>query len=96
MRVQSTHIEQVTGGRSAATLGGQHQLAAAIEKALADGKVSPELRGQVRAMMIIEGAMRVARGDRFKVPVYDSRAPRVRSKSAQSVVHRPGDWERSR
>ena len=96
VRVQSTHIEQVTGGRSAATLGGQQQLAAAIEKALADAKVSPELRGQVRVMMIAEGAMRVARGDRFKVPVYDSRAPRVRSKSAQSVVHRPGGWERSR
>ena len=96
MRVQSAHLEQVTGDRSAAALSGQRQLSAAIEKALADGKVSPELRGQVRAMMIAEGAMRVARGDRFKVPVYDSRAPRVHSKSAQSVVHRPGDWERSR
>jgi len=96
VRVRSAHIEQVSGDRSAAALSGQRQLSAAIEKALADGKVSPELRGQVRAMMIAEGAMRVARGDRFKVPVYDSRAPRVHSKSAQSVVHRPGDWERSR
>jgi len=96
MRVQSAHTERVTGDRSAAALGDQRQLAAAIEKALVDGKVSPELRGQVRAMMAAEGAKRVARGELFKVPVYDSRAPRVRSKPGPTVAHRPGDRERSR
>jgi len=89
-------IVRVTGDRSAAALSGQRQLSAAIEKALAGGKVSPELRGQVRAMMIAEGAMRIARGDRFKVPVYDTRALRVRSKSAQTIAHQSGDRERSR
>ena len=49
-------IVRVTGDRSAAALSGQRQLSAAIDKALADGKVSPELRGQVSAMMIAEGA----------------------------------------
>ena len=96
VRVQSAHVERVSGDRNAAARGAQRQLAAAIEKALVDGKVLPELRGQVRAMMTAEGAKRVARGERFKVPVYDSRAPRARSKSAQTVVHRPGDRERSR
>lgn len=96
VRVQSAHVERVSGDRNAAARGAQRQLAAAIEKALVDGKVSPELLGQVRAMMTAEGAKRVARGERFKVPVYDSRAPRARSKSAQTVVHRPGDRERSR
>ena len=42
------------------------------EKALVEGKVSPELRGQVRVMMTAEDAKRVARGERFKVPVYDA------------------------
>ena len=59
-------------------------------------KVTPEIRGQVRAMMAAEGANRVAKGERFKVPVYDSRAPRARSKSVQWGAHRPGDRERSR
>ena len=39
---------------------------------------------------------RVARGERFKFPVYDSRAPRARSKSVQTVALRPGHRERSR
>ena len=89
-------IVRVIGDRSAAALNGQRQLSAAIEKALADGKVSPELRGQVRAMMIAEGAMRVARGVRFKVPVYDSRAPRARSKSVPTIAQRSSERERSR
>jgi len=96
VRVQSAHIERVTDDRNVAALARQRQLAAAIEKALVDGKVSPELRGQVRAMLAAEGVRRVARGERFKVPVYDSRAPRARSKSAPTVAHRPGDRERSR
>ena len=50
-QVQSDYVERASGHRKAAELGGQRQLAAAIEKALVDGKVSPELRGQVRAMM---------------------------------------------
>jgi len=95
-RAQSAHGERVIGDRNAAELVGQRQLASAIEKALVDGKVSPELRGQVRAMMTAEAAKRLARGDRFKVPVYDSRAPRARSKAAQTVAHRAGDRERSR
>ncbi len=95
-RVQSEHVEQVSGNRKAAELGGQRQLAAAIEKALADGKVSPELRGQVRDMMKAEGLKRVARGERFKVPVYDSRAPRSRAKAVAPMAHRQGDRERSR
>jgi hypothetical protein len=84
------------GDRSAAEIGGQRQLAAAIEKALAEGKVSPELRGQVRAMMKAEGAKRAARGERFKLPVYDARAPRTRAKIVQTGPQRHGDRERSR
>lgn len=59
-RVQSDYAERVSGDSKVAELGGQRQLAAAIEKALVDGKVSPELRGQVRAMMKVEGAKRIA------------------------------------
>ena len=95
-RVQSDYAERVSGDRKAAELGGQRQLAAAIEKALIEGKVSPELRGQVRAMMAAEGAKRVARGERFKVPVYDARAPRARAKTVQAGPQRHGDRERSR
>jgi hypothetical protein len=95
-RVQSDHAERVSGDRKAAALGGQPQLAAAIEKALVDGRVSPELRGQLRAMMAAEGAKRVARGERFKVPVYDARAPRTRTKIVQTGPQRHGDRERSR
>lgn len=95
-RVQSDHVERVSGDKRAAELGGQRQLAAAIEKALVDGKVSPELRGQVRAMMKVEGAKRIARGERFKVPVFDARAPRSRPKTVQAGPQRHGDRERSR
>ena len=95
-RVQSEHVERVSGNGKAAELGGQRQLAAAIEKALVDGRVSPELRGQVRAMMAAEVAKRVARGERFKVPVYDARAPRARAKTVQADPKRHGDRERSR
>ncbi len=95
-RVQAAHAERTGRDRSAAEIGGQRQLAAAIEKALAEGKVSPELRGQVRAMMTAEGAKRAARGERFKVPVYDARAPRARAKTVQAGPHRHGDRERSR
>ena len=95
-RVQSEHVERGSGNRKSTELGGQRQLAAAIEKALVDGRVSPELRGQVRAMMAAEGAERVARGERFKVPVYDARAPRARAKTVQAGPQRHGDRERSR
>lgn len=95
-RVQSDHVERVSGDRTAAELGGSRQLAAAIEKALVDGKVSPELRGQVRAMMKVEGAKRIARGERLKVPVYDARAPRARTKTVQTGPQRHNDRERSR
>jgi hypothetical protein len=95
-RAQSDHIERVSGDRRAVELGGRRQLAAAIEKALVDGNVSPELRGQVRAMMKVEGAKRIARGERFKVPVYDARAPRSRAKPVQAGPQRHGDRERSR
>jgi len=95
-RVQAAHTERTGRDRSAAEIGGQRQLAAAIEKALAEGKVSPELRGQVRAMMTAEGAKRAARGERFKVPVYDARAPRARAKTVQAGPQRHGDRERSR
>lgn len=84
------------GGRSASGLSGQRQLAAAIEKALLDGKVSPEIRSQVRDMMAAEGARRMARGDRLKVPVYDARAPRTRAKTISAGPQRVGDRERSR
>ena len=95
-RVQSADAERVVGNRKAAELGEQRQLAAAIEKALVDGKVSPELRGQVRTMMAAEGAKRVARGERFKVPVYDAHAPRARAKTVQAGPQRHGDRDRSR
>ena len=95
-RVQSDYAERVSGDRKAAELGGQRQLAAAIEKALVDGKVSPELRGQVRTMMAADGAKRAAKGERFKVPVYDARAPRAQAKSVRAGPQRYGDRERSR
>ena len=95
-RVQSDHVERASSNRTTGALGQQRQLAAAIEKALADGKVSPELRSQVRTIMAAEGAKRVARGERFKVLVYDARAPRARAKSIQADPQRHGDRERSR
>jgi hypothetical protein len=84
------------GGENGTDLSGQRQLAAAIEKALVDAKVSPEIRGQVRAVMAAEGTRRLARGERPKVPVYDTRAKRARSKTMPTGPHRPGDRERSR
>ena len=99
IRVQAERVEQneiSKVGRSASGLSGQRQLAAAIEKALLDGKVSPEIRGQVRDMMAAEGARRMVRGDRIKVPVYDARAPRARAKTISAGPQRVGDRERSR
>jgi len=61
-------------------MGDQRQLAAAIGKAFVDVKVSSELRDQVGAVIAADGAKRVARAERFKVPVYDSRALQDRSK----------------
>lgn len=95
-RVQSEHVERIGNDQRVAVRGGQGQLAAAIEKALVDGKVSPELRGEVRALMKAERAKRVARGERFKIPVYDARATRGRTKTIQAGPQRPGDRERSR
>jgi hypothetical protein len=96
LRVQSAHVERVSGDRGAAEIGGPRQLVAAIEKALVDGKVSPELRGRVWEMMAAEGAQRVARGERVKVPVYDARAPRAQAKTVQAAPQRRSDRERSR
>ena len=98
-RVQAQRVEQIEAGkvgRSASGMSSRRQLAAAIEKALLDGKVSPEIRGQVRDMMAAEGARRMARGDRIKVPVYDARAPRARAKTISAGPQRVGDRERSR
>jgi len=95
-RVQAAHAERTGRDRSAAEIGGQRQLAVAIEKALAEGKVSPELRGQVRAMMAAEGAKRVARGERIKVPIYDPKASRGRAKPPSSVQSRHNQRERTR
>ena len=95
-RVQSDFTDRVSGDRKASELSGQRQLAAAIEKALVDGKVSPELRGQVRALMKAEGAKKIAKGERFKFPVYDARAPRTRAKTIQTDPQRQGNRERSR
>jgi hypothetical protein len=96
LRVQTVQGERASGDRGAAEIGGPRQLAAAIEKALVDGKVSPELRGRVRAMMAAEGVNRVARGERVKVPLYDARAPRARATTVQVGPHQRGDRERSR
>jgi hypothetical protein len=95
-RVQSAHVERVVSDRSAAEIARLRQLETAIEKALIEGKVPSELRGQVRAMMKAEGARRVAKGERFKVPVYDARAPRPRATTVQAGPQRRGDRERSR
>jgi hypothetical protein len=95
-RVQAVQDERVNDGRDAAAISGARQLAAAIERALVEGKVSPEIRGQVRDMMAAEGARRLARGERFKVPMYDARAPRARAKTVQPGPQRIGDRERSR
>ena len=95
-RVQSAHVERATGDRSATAVVRQRQLAAAIKKALVEGKVSPEIRGEVRAMMVAEGARRVASGERLKVPVYDARSARGRAKTVQTDLHRPVNRERSR
>ena len=96
VRVQPAYVERMGSDRGAEETGRQRQLAAAIEKALVDGKVSPELRGQVRAMMAAEGTKRAARGERSKVPVYDARAPRARPKTVQAGPQRQGARERSR
>lgn len=98
-RVQAERVEQIDAGkagRSASGMSSRRQLASAIEKALLDGKVSPEIRGQVRDMVAAEGARRMARGDRIKVPVYDARAPRDRAKTISVGPQRVGDRELSR
>ena len=98
-RVQAERVEQNETskvGRSASGMISGRQLAAAIEKALLDGKVSPEIRGQVRDMIAAEGARRTARGDRIKVPVYAARALRARAKTVSAGPQRLGDRERSR
>ena len=50
-----------------AELAGLPLLAVAIEKALANGRVSRELRGQVRDLMTAESENRLARGERFRI-----------------------------
>lgn len=95
-RVQAVQDERVKDSQGTAAISGPRQLAAAIERALVEGKVSPEIRAQVRDMMAAEGARRLARGERFKVPVYDARAPRTRAKTMQPGPQRIGDRERSR
>ena len=42
VRIQADYAERVSGDRKAAELGRQRQLAVVIEKALVEGKVSPE------------------------------------------------------
>jgi Large polyvalent protein-associated domain 7 len=95
-QVPSARAERVAGDRGASTGRAQRQLATAIEKALTEGKVSPELRSQVRTMMQAEGAKRAARGDRLSVPVYDIAAARARAPTPQPDSQRQGNRERSR
>ena len=95
-RTQSDQIERFGGAKTMAAPGAERQLATAIEKALVDGKVSPELRSQVRALMTAEGVKRAANGERFKVPLYDARAPRSRLKTVYAEPQRQGSRERSR
>lgn len=93
---QLERVERADRARAAPGPIEQRQLAAAIEKALVDGKVAPEIREQVRDMMAAEGARRMARGERYRVPVYDARAPRARAKTITADPQRLGDRERSR
>lgn len=95
-RVQTAHVERAKGARGSSELSAHRRLGAAIEKALIDGKVSPEIRSRVSAAMAAEGTRRVAKGERVNVPVYDPRAPSARSKSAHTVANRPRARERSR
>ena len=98
-RVQAERIERTetgNGGRSASALSSRRQIAAAIETALLDGKVSPAIRSQVLDMMATEGARRMAWGDRIQVPVYDAQAPRGRAKTISASPQRLGDRQRSR
>lgn len=95
-RVSSTQVERVHDGPSAAAGIAHRQLAAAIETALGSGKVSPEIRDQLRNMLVAEGARRIAGGEKFKVPVYDARAPRTREKTIHAGPQRAGNRERSR
>ena len=95
--VKADQIEQDhNSGRSTSGLSARRQLAATIERALVDGQVSPEIRGQVRDMMAAEGARRIGRGERSKVSVYDIRAPRARSKILSPDPKRLSDRDRSR
>ena len=50
----------------------------------------------IRAALTAEGAKRASRGERFKVPMYDARAPRTHEKTLQVGPQRLGDRERSR
>lgn len=95
-RAGSGEVERPNSDRTAGQAGPQRQLACAIEKALSEGRVSPELRGQVRALMNAEGARRVAGGERFRIPLYDARAPRARTIPIQPETQRAGERERSR
>lgn len=94
--IRSDQLERTNAGSSATGFAGQRQLATAIEKALAEGKVSPALRSDVRALLAAEGAKRAARGDRFRLPVFDARAPRATAKTVQTGSERNSDRERSR
>lgn len=95
-RIQPAHRENLGDGRSAEEFRGNRPLLAAIEKALVNAKVPPEIRGQMRSMMAAEGARRVSGGERFNVPVYDPAAARARSAPVQAVAPRSADRERSR
>ena len=95
-RVQTAHLQRTVTDRSGQEFNAQRHLATAIEKALTDSKVPPEIRGQVRALMAAEGSRRLLSGERIKVPVYDAQAPRARTQTIQPDSRRVNNLERSR
>lgn len=62
-----------------------NQLTVLIDKALAEQRVAPEVRDEIRQLMVSEAARRVLRGDRINVKIFD---PSARRAAAAATVER--------
>jgi hypothetical protein len=72
------------------------QLTTLIDSALQKQQVSPEIRQEVRQLMISEAARRVLRGDRFSIKVFDPAAARTASVAGMERSLRSREPDRSR
>lgn len=72
------------------------QLTTLIDSALQKQQVSPEIRQEVRQLMISEAARRVLRGDRFSIKVFDPAAARTASVAGMERSLRSREPDRTR